>query len=754
MFRKNSDINERGRQTLRGKETRKLISDILKQLPRIKEEELSLLFTNKSTVIQLKLQQRIIIYIIDNIPLFYSIDNKQSNSNSNSSNSSNNSNDIYPTVFTLWKLPHALRCFIIHAPVSKFILKGAALMLPGLANTNDIDGIILDEKVCVRVKGNPLPFAIGNSLTSWAAILQNRCRGKAMTVDHCFGDFLYLLASHVIPNSGYTLDCIYALEGYMEDGVDDDDDDDDGNEEGEDGDDGNDGNDENDDNDDGNTKVSEENADSDNEHTRDALDANATATGTDDKINQNDNNNNDANDDDDDTNDNDNSKEIMDNILQRTLLLAIKYVIRDGNLPMLASAFWSLLQKCAPDDDDCNIDLVNFKKPIHLDAKRSSYRKPIVFLHAMVMKDLLVMKDTNGTESIITVGRSHDLFKGINVTDPMAYRSRVQNSVSSNSNSNDKNSSTTTGGAKDKKISLTELFKLPRNYKDTFGVTRGQFGEHLTFGEVKATVLGYLKTQQFEHTDKAYVVIPYSSPLYKVAASVVEPEAEPEKDVEVNQIKKNTNVNDAYEDTDMPPSTSGSVVAGIWMPSVLSQVTGGKEKVDEDIVKEKKETIWKPISLPAEDKKPPVDKKKEKQLAKLKEEQEARPITIRKDDLFQAFLTKLSPYYAITQANGQVNVSSGTPPYVDIIEESRVGNKMISRVYGLHYFGFNIKTVAKDWKKSFATSVTVSQVPHNPKEEEIVAQGALSYQIQEYIINNMKLPQNLVQIQKKKGKKK
>ena len=30
MFRKNSDISERGRQTLRGKECRKLIGDILK----------------------------------------------------------------------------------------------------------------------------------------------------------------------------------------------------------------------------------------------------------------------------------------------------------------------------------------------------------------------------------------------------------------------------------------------------------------------------------------------------------------------------------------------------------------------------------------------------------------------------------------------------------------------------------------------------------------------------------------------------
>ena len=147
MFRKNSDISERNRQTLRGKECRKLIGDILKQLPRLKEEELLTIFTSKSTVIQLKLQtQRTTIYLVDGIPLFYTIDEKQGQ-------------DIYPTIFLLWKFPHVLRCFVIHAPVSKFVLKGATLMLPGLANTLDIEGIILNEKVSVRVKGNPLPFA-------------------------------------------------------------------------------------------------------------------------------------------------------------------------------------------------------------------------------------------------------------------------------------------------------------------------------------------------------------------------------------------------------------------------------------------------------------------------------------------------------------------------------------------------------------------------------------------------------------------
>lgn len=98
MFRKNTDVNERGRQTLRGKETRKLIIDILKQLPLIKDDELTLLINNKSNVIQVKLTspERINLYIVDNIPLFYSVEDKQQL-------------HIYPTVFTLWKLPHALR---------------------------------------------------------------------------------------------------------------------------------------------------------------------------------------------------------------------------------------------------------------------------------------------------------------------------------------------------------------------------------------------------------------------------------------------------------------------------------------------------------------------------------------------------------------------------------------------------------------------------------------------------------------------
>jgi predicted ribosome-associated RNA-binding protein Tma20 len=42
-------------------------------------------------------------------------------------------NNIFPTLYFLWKFPTAINCFIIHEPVSEFVMKGADLMLPGLA---------------------------------------------------------------------------------------------------------------------------------------------------------------------------------------------------------------------------------------------------------------------------------------------------------------------------------------------------------------------------------------------------------------------------------------------------------------------------------------------------------------------------------------------------------------------------------------------------------------------------------------------
>jgi translation initiation factor 2D len=119
MFKKDRDLSERSNSLLKNKEIRDLKANIVKQFIDVDDAILNELFHKKSSVSQTKLASRTIIYSVDNIPLIF---DKEGRSN------------LYPTIFFLWKFPRALKTFIVHPPVSQFILNGAALMLPGLAS--------------------------------------------------------------------------------------------------------------------------------------------------------------------------------------------------------------------------------------------------------------------------------------------------------------------------------------------------------------------------------------------------------------------------------------------------------------------------------------------------------------------------------------------------------------------------------------------------------------------------------------------
>lgn len=80
-----------------------------------------------------------------------------------------------------------------------------------------LEGIVLNEMVSIRVKGNPIPFAVGLSLVSWEGIQSNGMRGRAVRVLHYFGDMLCYKWNRNAPiNDGFSLSRIGALSGYVE----------------------------------------------------------------------------------------------------------------------------------------------------------------------------------------------------------------------------------------------------------------------------------------------------------------------------------------------------------------------------------------------------------------------------------------------------------------------------------------------------------------------------------------------------------
>ena len=73
--------------------------------------------------------------------------------------------------------------------------------------------------------------------------------------------------------------------------------------------------------------------------------------------------------------------------------------------------------------------------------------------------------------------------------------------------------------------------------------------------------------------------------------------------------------------------------------------------------------------------------------------------TARKDELFKTLLRELSPYAVVVLPNGELSITAGDAPQIEIIVESRMGHKTVTRLRGLESFGIG-KIKKKKKKKS------------------------------------------------------
>lgn len=200
MFKKDRDLAERSKTLLKNKEVRTLKADIVKQFPNVNEDELNVVIPNKADITLTKLASKTLLYSIDGVTLFFDVGAR---------------NNLYPALPFLWRFPHALPTFVIHGPVSEFVLRGADLMLPGLCASKiaelENSGLREGSKACVRIAGNPLPFAVGDSAVAWATISSaQRRKGRALVVHHVYGDLL--AGGKMVPNSGFGPSRIYPIE--------------------------------------------------------------------------------------------------------------------------------------------------------------------------------------------------------------------------------------------------------------------------------------------------------------------------------------------------------------------------------------------------------------------------------------------------------------------------------------------------------------------------------------------------------------
>jgi density-regulated protein DRP1 len=89
---------------------------------------------------------------------------------------------------------------------------------------------------------------------------------------------------------------------------------------------------------------------------------------------------------------------------------------------------------------------------------------------------------------------------------------------------------------------------------------------------------------------------------------------------------------------------------------------------------------------------------------------------------------------------------------VTIRRIERNKRKFVTSVSGLEAFGYENKKVAKDFGKKFATGSSVSRTASGG--EEIVVQGDVSDEIEEFLLDNYKnIPEDNIELVDEKKKK-
>jgi density-regulated protein DRP1 len=90
---------------------------------------------------------------------------------------------------------------------------------------------------------------------------------------------------------------------------------------------------------------------------------------------------------------------------------------------------------------------------------------------------------------------------------------------------------------------------------------------------------------------------------------------------------------------------------------------------------------------------------------------------------------------------------------VTIKRIERNKKKFVTAVIGLEAFDLELKKVAKDFGKKFATGSSVTKVPSGG--EEIVIQGDVSFEVEEFLLEKYKnIPEDNIELVDDKKKKK
>ncbi|GAV60629.1 SUI1 domain-containing protein [Cephalotus follicularis] len=197
MFKK--VMEAKSHQRLSGADRKKLKRILKDRFPRASDADFDVLLPPKAEITVAKFQNRVHVYGVEGgFPIFFDVDGRGS--------------EIFPTVFTLWKVPEILPSFVLKGgEVSRFVIGGADLMFPGISlPVEGLPAFVAGEPWAVIVPGNPAPIAVGSTTMSSTEALKAGLRGKALRVTHCYRDSLWeSVDGYHVPNAGFFKDVVF-----------------------------------------------------------------------------------------------------------------------------------------------------------------------------------------------------------------------------------------------------------------------------------------------------------------------------------------------------------------------------------------------------------------------------------------------------------------------------------------------------------------------------------------------------------------
>lgn len=166
---------------LRNTDRKRLRAQLEKQFPTLSAAQLDLVCPASGDLFQLRLLchggDSVTVYCLDSEPIFFE----------------HGGDCLWPTVYTLWRLPALLPHLSTWEHVVERLAGGADLMAPGLTGCSErLSESRVGDPVAVRVAGRSAAVAVGRLLQSPQVLAASERRsGKAVAVLHVLGDQLW-----------------------------------------------------------------------------------------------------------------------------------------------------------------------------------------------------------------------------------------------------------------------------------------------------------------------------------------------------------------------------------------------------------------------------------------------------------------------------------------------------------------------------------------------------------------------------------